>query len=423
MDPRSIRTTHRPLDAVVRAVPSKSVTHRALVAAALAQGKSTVRGPLRADDTRITLEGLRALGVHAECDDESWIVHGRGGELPGGGEIELGQSGTSMRFLVALAALGDRVSTLDGAQRLRERPVRELVNALHELGADVDAAPSGGGLPVRAGGQRMTGGAVRIRAGLSSQFASALLLVGSKLEQGLDLTLDPPVVSLPYIEVTEGVLAAYGAPIERLDRLRWRVRPGSYEGREYRVEGDHSSASYFLAAAAVAGGRVRVEGLDPASRQPDARLAHMLADAGCEVESGPDWIEVRSAGPLRAIDRDMSEAPDLVPTIAVLALFAEGRSVFRGIGHLRIKESDRLETVAANLRTLGCDARAVDDRLEILPDRTRLHGGLIETASDHRLAMAFAVVGLVIDGVRIDDPGCVSKSNAGFWDQLEHLIR
>jgi 3-phosphoshikimate 1-carboxyvinyltransferase len=421
MDPRAIKTLGRPLDGVLRAVPSKSLTHRGLVAAALADGRSAILNPLDADDTRVTLAGLRQLGLRVECSANAWTVEGTGTEIPGGGALQLADSGTSMRFLLALAALGREPSTLDGSPRLRERPVDELVHAIGQLGGRVEATPGGGGLPVRTGGVRPVGGSVTVPAGRSSQFASALLLVGSRLDRGLDLTLDPPAVSLPYVELTVGVLEAFGVGIERTDALRWRVRPGTYAAREFRVEGDHSSASYFLAAPAIVGGRVRMEGLHPDSAQADARLGELMAGAGCDVSAGEDWVEVRGGRRYVGFDLDMGAAPDLVPTVAVLAMFADGPSVIRGVEHLRIKESDRLETVASNLRRLGCAAIAIDDRLEIRPDRSGYRGGVIETASDHRMAMSFAVAGLAIEGVVIDDPGCVSKSNADFWSQLDSL--
>jgi len=226
MDPRAITTIDGPLDGALRAVPSKSMTHRGLVVAALADGRSVIRNPLDADDTRVTLDGLKALGLRTECSEDAWIVEGCGRGLPGGGALQLADSGTSMRFLVALAAMGREISTLDGSPRLRERPVHELVDALRELGGSVEATPGGGGLPVRTGDARMTGGRVRVPAGRSSQFASALLLIGSRLELGLDLTLEPPAVSLPYIELTVGVLEAFGVAIERLARES-RVLPGS----------------------------------------------------------------------------------------------------------------------------------------------------------------------------------------------------
>jgi len=421
MVPRVIKKLGRPLEGVLSAAPSKSLTHRGLVAAALADGRSVIQNPLDADDTRVTLMGLQALGLRVECSANAWAVEGCGPALPGGGALQLAESGTSMRFLVALAVLGQEPSTLDGSPRLRERPLDELVHALGVLGGRIEATPGGGGLPVRAGGAPPVGGSVSVPAGRSSQFASALLLIASRLGQGLDLTLEPPAVSLPYIELTVSVLEAFGVRVERPAPLRWRVSPGAYAAREYRVEGDHSSASYFLAAAAIVGGCVKMEALSPRSAQADARLGRLMADAGCEVATGEEWVQVRGGRSYRGFDLDMGAAPDLVPTVAVLAMFADGPSVLRGIEHLRIKESDRLETIASNLRRLGCDARAIDDRLEIRPDPSGYRGAVIETASDHRMAMAFAVAGLMIGGVVIDDPACVSKSNAGFWTQLEAL--
>jgi 3-phosphoshikimate 1-carboxyvinyltransferase len=249
-----------------------------------------------------------------------------------------------------------------------------------------------------------------------------MLLIGSRLPGGLELDLSPPAVSLPYVEVTVRVLREFGVRVERPDELCWKVPECGYPGREYRVEGDHSSASYFLAAAAVLGGRVRAEGLDPDSAQADARLQRILPELGCEVRSGPGWIEVEGTGTIRPFDLDMSDAPDLVPTLAVLALFADGPSAMRGVGHLRIKESDRLETLAGNLRRLGREASTTEDELIVgevtlpRPDEVT-----VETASDHRMAMAFAIAGLRLPGVTVDDADCVAKSNPGFWQDLYRL--
>jgi 3-phosphoshikimate 1-carboxyvinyltransferase len=419
MEPRRIRRVFDPLDAVLRAPGSKSVTHRALVAAALADGRSEITAPLDADDTRCTLAGIAALGARVEVTRAAWIVDGSPGELPGGGTLALGDSGTSMRLLVALAALGRAASTLDGSRRLRERPIHELVQALDRLGAAVQ--DTGGALPVRTGGRTPRGGTVRVQADRSSQFASALLLIAPRLEHGLALTLEPPVVSLPYVELTIAVMRDFGVSVERPTPLDFVVRPGRYLARSYAVEGDHSSASYFLAAAAIVGGRVRVEGLVPASRQSDARLGAVLRAAGCEVSVGTDWVQSRGTGTLAAFDLDLGEAPDLAPTLAVLAMFADGRSRLRNIAHLRDKESDRLETIAANVRRLGCRAQVAGDALEIDGQRAGLHGALVETAADHRMAMAFAIAGLAIEGVAIDEPACVSKSNPQFWRQLDTL--
>jgi len=420
MESRRIRRVFAPLDAALRAPGSKSMTHRALVAAALADGRSRIIAPLDADDTRRTLAGLAALGARVEATPGAWIVDGCPTVLPGGGVLALGDSGTSLRLLVAVAALGREPTTLDGSPRLRERPIHDLVQALARLGASVH--DTNGALPVRAGGTPPRGGALTLRADRTSQFASALLLIGPRLAEGLALTLAPPAVSLPYVELTLGVMSEFGVPVERPAELEFLVRPGRYLPRRYRVEGDHSSASYFLAAPAIAGGRVRVEGLFPDSLQPDARLGQVLGDAGCRVLRGPDWIEVDGTGAtLSAFDLDLGPAPDLVPTVAVLAMFADGRSRLLNIGHLRDKESDRLEMIAGNLRRLGCEAQVVGDGLEIVGQRAGLHGGLVTTAGDHRLAMAFAIAGLAIDGVDVDDPACVSKSNPEFWSQLDSL--
>ncbi len=421
MNERRVRKVNGPLRASFRAAPSKSVTHRALVAAALADGPSTLLDPLDAEDTRATKDGLTALGLEVEAKDRAWHVHGGGGRVPGGGSLFLSDSGTSLRFLLAVAALGERPSILDGSARLRERPVQELALALVQLGGCV-ALGDGRGLPLEAGGAPLLGGALVLPGARSSQFASALLLVGPRLPRGLDLVLEPPAVSIPYIDLSAEVLAGFGATVERVADLRWRVEARGYAGREFRIEGDHSSASYFLAAPAVVGGRVRMEGLDPESRQPDARLCRILADLGCDVRVGRDWIEVEGSGRVPAFEQDLSEAPDLAPTLAVLALFAEGPCSMRGVAHLRFKESDRLAVLARNLELLGRPARAELDALEIgAPHGAALRGGRVFTASDHRIAMAFAVAGLRIEGLVLDDAACVGKSNPRFWEDFATL--
>ncbi len=424
MDHRRVRTSIGPIRAVFRSVPSKSVTHRALVAAALARGSSVLQDPLDAEDTRHTRAGLEAIGFRVTEDGSRWRVDGGGGRVCGGGDLFLGASGTSMRLLLAVAALGERPTRLDGDARLRARPLRELADALVGLGGRLVVRGDAGGLPVDVGGCPIRGGSVRIPAGRSSQFASAMLLIGARLPGGLDLSLDPPVVSLPYVELTSRVLERFGVSIERIEPLRWRIAPHDYEGISMRIEGDHSAASYFLAAAAIVGGRVRIEGLDPESAQADARLGGILAEAGCVVSHGADWIEVEGTGTLPPFDLDLGGAPDLVPTLAVLGMFSHGRTVLRGVGHLRVKESDRLEALARNLRRLGCPASEIGDRLEIGPaDHGRLRGGLLDTSSDHRIAMAFAIAGLRIPGVVIDDRGCVAKSFPSFWTEFERLER
>jgi 3-phosphoshikimate 1-carboxyvinyltransferase len=416
---RCIRTARAPLRARLRAVPSKSGTHRALVAAALASGPSVILDPLDADDTARTRDGIRALGIPVSEDASAWTVHGAGGTVPGGGTLRLGASGTSFRFLLALATLGRSPSRLEGSPRLAERPIGELARALASLGGDVAVPSERVALPATAGGKPMRGGALRLTGRDSSQFASALLLIGARLPRGVDLEVAAGAVSLPYVRLTARVLEVFGVPVEGDGVTRFRIAPADYPGRDHRVEGDHSSASYLLAAAAVVGGVVRVEGLRPDSAQPDAAFGSMLRALGCDVRAGADWIEARGTGTVPGFELDLRECPDLAPTLAALALFSEGPCRLTGIAHVRSKESDRLEVLAAGLAALGRDASAGPDSLVIGPPPAGgLHGGTVATASDHRIAMAFAIAGLKLRGVTIDDEASVEKSYPGFWRDL-----
>jgi 3-phosphoshikimate 1-carboxyvinyltransferase len=422
MSGRIVQRATRPLRGSIRIAPSKSVTHRALVAAALGTGVCGLLDPLEAEDTVATLQGLEVLGVRVEVESGCWRVHGTGGRVPGGGTLDLGESGTTFRFLAAVAALGQHPSRLDGNPRLRERPVAELASALETLGATVRLDPRSGGLPLVAGGGAPRGGIIRLDGRQSSQYASALLLAGPCLPGGLDLRLSSAAVSVPYVELTARVLEAFGVRVDRRGPRGWVVHEGPGHRPEYRIEGDHSSASYFLAAAAIVGGTVRVAGLDPESSQPDARLGAILEGLGCTVRRGPGFVEVEGPGRVPGFELDLGEAPDLAPTLAALALFASGPSRIRGIAHLRVKESDRLEVLAANLRRLGRPARAAEDALEVGPETSALRGVQVDTASDHRIAMAFAIAGLRLPGIEVDDPDCVAKSNPRFWDDLDRLL-
>lgn len=422
MRPRIVPIARAPLDASVRVPGSKSLTHRALVAAALADGRSEIVAPLDSDDTVTTADGLAALGCPVARDRDVWLVDGRGGAVTGGGRIELRQSGTSMRVLAAVAALGRVPSVLDGHPRLRERPMREQYEALRAIGAYVEAPGEGRGLPARIGGTPLLGGTVRVEGGRSSQFASALLLIGPRLPGGIEIEIVPPAVSLPYVALTVDTLREFGVAVT-VEGWRYRVEPGGYPGRRLRVEGDHSAASCLLAAAAVAGGRVRVDGIRPESAQPDARMTNLLRRLDVTCATGPDWIEARGTGRIPGFEVDLGEAPDLAPAVALLGLFADGASRIAGVAHLRYKESDRIERIVEGVRALGRSARSAGDAIEIggRPGPGDLRGAPIRTAGDHRIAMAFAVAGLRIPGVGIDDAGCVAKSFPRFWEVLDEL--
>jgi len=422
MAARCIEPAKGPLDAEFRAVPSKSATHRALVAAAMAEGSSTIEAPLDAEDTRRTRDGLRTLGVDVrEAREGSWIVMGGAGRLLGGGRLDVGASGTSARFLTALAALGETPSTVDGSERLRERPMDELVRALESIGAAI-VARDGGRLPLRAGGRRPRGGRVSLPGARSSQFASALLLVAPATPEGIDLTVEPPRASFSYVLMTVAALEAVGVTVERRGEATFRVLPQRGSAARITIEGDHSSASYLFAAAAIAGGEVRVTGLSRESLQPDARFLRDLEELGCAVVETPGVVAVKGSGRIPGFAWDLADAPDLAPTACALAVCAERPCRIAGLHNLRYKESDRLEALAANARRLGASVSVEAGAMTIAPrGGGPPRGARIDVAGDHRIAMAFAVAGLRAGDLTIDDAEVVSKSYPGFWDDFETL--
>lgn len=406
-----------PVDLALSAPPSKSLTHRALVAASLADGPSILYDPLLADDTRLTIEGLRRLGATIEVGDRVVGVEGAGGPLVAddGTVLNCGNSGTTLRLLASVAALADARVTLTGSARMRERPIGPLGTALEAIGATVRYPAVDGLPPIEVAGP-LRGGEVAVDGGVSSQFASSLLLAAPLMPGGLVLRLASPPVSRSYLDLTAGVMAAFGTNVERRGYERFAVGRGGYAGTAYAVEGDWSSASYLFALAAALGGKVTVRNLDPASAQGDRWFVTALAAMGCAVSSGPDGVTVERDGPLRGIKCEMSSAPDTVQTLAVIAALAEGPTRITGVGHLRHKESDRLAVTADRLRGLGAGATVEEDALTVVP--APLHGGSIDPAGDHRTAMAFTVLGLAVGDVAVDDPGCVAKSWPGFWSAL-----
>ena len=423
MTHRRIQKAHVPVDIELTAVPSKSDTHRALVAAALASGRTEVVRPLDAIDTRKTRDGLAALGFAIGPVGLNCSVEGRAGRVPGGGTIDCGPSGTTCRLLTAVAALGEAPTRIDGAPRLRERPLQPLVAALARLGASISGDPRTGGLPVTAGGRAPVETSVSIPGYPSSQFASALLLIGPCLPEGLHLDLARPLVSRPYLDLTVRTMRAFGADVRvRGDGLAYDVTARPYRATRYAIEGDWSAASYWLSLPAVVGGRVRVRGLRGESAQPDARFTTLLAEAGLSVRHDEDEVEIEGGPGVQPFDFDATHCPDLVPTLAVVALASDGSCRIRGLSHLRYKESDRLDLIAHNLRNLGAAVRVDGDVLAI-DGGSRLEETVIETRSDHRIAMAFAVLGLRSGNVLIDDATCVAKSNPSFWSDLARIER
>jgi len=407
-----------PLDCTFVAPPSKSYMHRALVAAALADGESLVLDPLVADDTEVTRRALESMGISIEGVENGLVVHGRGGTLscPGGLVIDAGESGTSMRLLCSVALLCGRPVTLTGSRRMKERPIGPLAAAIRALGGEVEFLGAEGYPPVRVSGT-IAGGDVWVDAGISSQFVSSILLVAPLARSDVSVMTGGSVASPSYIDVTISVMESFSARVERDGYRKFRVPAGRrYRPARYRVEGDYSSASYFFALAALCGGRVVVRNLNPNSCQGDRAFLACLERMGCTVKSGTDWVEVSSDGDLEGIDVDMTSSPDTVQTLCVVASRARGPTRISGVGHLRYKESDRLAETARLLSGLGAGAAVEGDSITIVPGP--LHGGEIDPGSDHRTAMSFATLGLATGNVKIRNAECVSKSFPGFWEQL-----
>ena len=412
-------TPCQPVQATFTLPGSKSYTHRALMAAALAAGESVLTNALAAEDTELTAAALTRLGAGIDWQGTTVRVTGRAGRwLPAALPIYLGNSGTSMRFLTALAALGEGEYLLTGTERLCQRPLGELLEALGQVGVRAVSERGDGCPPVRVTGG-LTGGKAQLSGAISSQYLSALLFIGPLAPKGLEIEITGELVSRPYVDLTLEVLGDFGISYYR-EGYRYFELPGgqSYLPRDYVIEADASSASYFWAAAALTGGRVTITNLSLESSQGDAAFPEVLGRMGCAIESTPAGLTVQG-GPLQGVTVDMSTMPDLVPTLAVLAAFAAGDTVITGVAHLRHKESDRLHAVATELGKLGIEARETPDGMVIRGGAPR--GAVIHTYNDHRIAMSFAVAGLKIPGVAIEDPECVAKSFPDFWQFFQQL--
>ncbi len=414
---------HTPKNARVTVPGSKSLTHRFLIGAALADGRCTLVRPLDSEDTRLTAAALQRMGASIDAShEEEWTVHGTGAAPgPCAEPIHLGNSGTSMRLLMGTAALGEGTYILTGSERMQQRPVHHLLEALERIGVPARSISGNGCPPVEIQGGRLRGGSTRIDCSVSSQYLSSLLLLAPCLAEGLEIDVVGGPVSRPYVDLTVSVLEAFGIRLSR-DGYRNFSVPGRqrYRPGRYAVEPDCSQAGYFWAAAAVTGGAVTVAGISPDSRQGDLRFAKVLASMGCRVEYEADAVSV-AGGPLRAVRVDMADMPDLVPTLAVVAAFAQGTTRIENVPHLKAKESDRLAAVARELQRMGVDAQDTGDGLSVTGGG--LHGADIRTYEDHRIAMSFAVAGLRIPEVRILGEGCVAKSFPGFWEVFDMLYR
>ncbi len=414
----------RPISrATVRVPGSKSYTHRVLIAAALAEGESLVDGALFSRDTELTARALESFGAGISADSGQcrFAVKGTGGSLqPYSGDIYLENSGTSMRLLTAIAALGRGDYILDGTPRMRQRPMAELLAALRQLGVPALSLAGSGCPPIRITGGHLIGGPVEIDCGISSQYLSGLLLAAPLTEKGMDIRVVKGPVSRPYIELTLTVMRRFGIEVEHRDYLEFSVAGGQrYQPGNYLVEPDCSQAGYFWAAAAICGAEITVLGIEAGSAQGDLNFVRVLEEMGCRVEFSGEGITVTGGPKLRAVDVDMGNMPDLVPTLAVVAAFAEGTTTITNVAHLRAKESDRLAAVAAELGKIGIEAECGPDTITVTGGTP--HGAAIKTYDDHRIAMSFSLVGLKTPGIHIEDEMCVSKSFPNYWDVFHQL--
>ncbi len=392
---------------------SKSISNRALLLAAMAGGRTRLHNLLRGEDTRIMLDALAALGVAIVEDEQGATVTGNNGPLVTDGRrlnLHLGLAGTALRPLTAALTLGNGEFVLDGTARMRERPVAHLVDALIALGADIEYLAAAGHPPIRVHGRGLGGGTVTIDGSLSSQFLTALLLAAPLAEQPIDIDVRGELVSKPYIAITLALMRRFGVPVRANDGYRTlRVPTGGYRAPgALLVEGDASSATYFLAAGAVRGAGVRVHGIGAQSIQGDLAFVDVLREMGATVNVFRNHIEARP-GRLRGLDADLNHMPDAAMTVAMLALFAEGSTRIRNIYNWRVKETDRLAAMARELRKLGADIEEGEDSLVINPPE-QLKPADIQTYGDHRMAMCFSLAALGGVLINLDDADCVAKT-------------
>lgn len=411
-----------PVRGRIRPPGSKSITNRALICAALAEGDSTLTGALESEDTKVMIHALRHLeiAVNTDAATKTLNVFGCGGDIPATtGAMYIANSGTSMRFLTALAALGHGWFRLDGSPRMRERPIQDLLDGLAQLGVKAESETGNGCPPVVVYGAGLPGGSAKVNGDLSSQFLSGLLMAAPYARQPVELIVEGELVSRPYIHLTLAVMKAFGIEVPGGDLMRFTVPKGRYQARTYTIEPDASAASYFLAAAAITGGEVTVEGLSRNSLQGDVRFCECLAQMGCETRYETDSITV-TGRPLHGIETNMNAISDTVQTLAAVALFAEGPTTITGVGHIRHKETDRIGNLAIELRKLGATVEELSDGLRITP--ATLHGARIATYQDHRMAMSLALVGLRVSGVVIEDPKCTEKTYPAYFDDMSMLV-
>lgn len=417
----------------VRLPGSKSISNRTLLLAALSEGTTTIHDLLASDDTLVMLGALKSLGIQWEqLDERTHVVHGAAGQLPiHEADLFMGNAGTAIRPLTAALAVIGGDYTLHGVQRMHERPIGDLVDALNAVGAQIEYTGNPGYPPLRIRRGHIHANRMSVRGNVSSQFLTALLMAAPLMAKDHPVTIEVEgeLISKPYIEITLNLMRRFGVTVEQDGWASFTVQPGQryHTPGTIHVEGDASSASYFLAAGAIAGGPVRVEGVGKDSIQGDVRFADALEQMGATITKGDTWIEARSNGVLKAIDADFNHIPDAAMTIAVAALYADGTSTLRNIASWRVKETDRLAAMATELRKVGAIVEEGPDYIRVTPP-AELQPATIDTYDDHRMAMCFSLASL--DGkarrgnaMRINDPKCVAKTFPDYFETFASIAK
>lgn len=418
---REILPVSGPVTGTIRPPGSKSLTNRALIVAALADGESSLTGVLDSRDTQVMIDSLKRLSLSVDQNVAAGTVRiqGCGGHpTPREADLWLENSGTSIRFLTALCALGEGRFRLDGNTRMRERPIADLVVALRQFGIDVDCELGNDCPPVVIHGRGLPGGVISIKANLSSQFLSAVLMAAPCASDRVEIRLAGELVSEPYIDMTLAVMSQFGVNVRRPAPGVFQIDPQTYRASNYDIEPDASAASYFFGLAAVTQGTVTVQGLNANALQGDIHFVRALEQMGCEVVWNDNSVTVVGR-PLKGIDIDMNAISDTAQTLACVAPFATGPTRIRNVAHMRLKETDRVAAVVTELRKLGCNVEEHPDGMTIHPGP--LIGGSVATYDDHRMAMSFALIGLRVPGIKIEDPGCTAKTYPTFFEDLERL--
>jgi 3-phosphoshikimate 1-carboxyvinyltransferase len=411
-----------PLNASVRVPGSKSLTNRALLVASLADGTTRLKNALFSDDSRFFAKALQTLGFDIQLDEASreLTVAGLGGSIPEStAELFVGNAGTAARFLTAFLTLGHGEYILDGDSRMRERPIGDLVDALTQLGAELESTNDCP--PVKISASGLPGGKTKIAGNISSQFLSALLMITPYAKSPIEIEVLTELNSKPYVDMTIALMQDFGVEIQRHGYEYFIIRPSFFSPlSSYLIESDASAASYFFAAPAICGGTIRVEHISRNSKQGDIAFLDILQQMGCMTKEGINFIEVTGSETLMGVDVDLRDIPDTAQTLAVIAPFASSPTRIRGIASARLKETDRIHATCTELARLGVSVEELEDGMTIYPC-SEFRAATIQTYNDHRMAMAFALIGLRVEGINIENPFCVSKTFPNYFEVLDTL--